>query len=97
MSPRCLLRQFADNCLLLWALFIEETVILCFARFLSKWREAALWMFPDATQAGTRCTFDGFRDDGDRGESWFRLVESDDDGNDGGDWLGEGTGDGGAW
>ena len=30
-------------------------------------------MFPDATQAGTSCTFDGFRDDGDRGESWLKV------------------------
>ena len=50
-----------------------------------------MWMFPDATQAGTICTFDGFRDDGDRRESWFRLVESECDGNDGEDWLGEET------
>ena len=61
---------------------------------LSKWRETALWMFPDATQAGTSCTFECFRDDGDRGESWFRLVESEGDGNGGGDWLAEETGDG---
>ena len=97
MSPRCLLRQVVDRCLLSWALFIEKTVLLCFARVLSKWRETALWMFPDATQAGTSCTFECFRDDGDRGESWFRLVESKGDGNDGGDWLVEETGDGGAW
>ena len=49
MSPRCLLRQFVDRCLLFWAFFIEKTVLLCFARFLSKWRETALRMFPDAT------------------------------------------------
>ena len=49
MSPRCLLRQFVDRCLLFWAFFIEKTVLLCFARFLSKWRETALWLFPDAT------------------------------------------------
>ena len=49
MSPRCLLRQFVDPCLLFWAFFIEKTVLLCFAWFLSKWRETALWMFPDAT------------------------------------------------
>ena len=97
MFPRCSLRQFVDRCLLSWALFIEKTVLLCFARFLSKWRETALWMFPDATQAGTSCTFECFRDDGDRGESWFRLVESEGDGNGGGDWLAEETGDGGAW
>ena len=54
-------------------------------------------MFPDATSAGTSCTFDGFCDDGNRGESWFRLVESVGNGSDGGDWLGEETGDGGAW
>ena len=45
----------------------------------------------DATQAGTSCTFDGFRDDGDRRNSGFRLVESEGDRNDGGDWLGEGN------
>ena len=39
-----------------------------------------MWMFPDVTQAGTSCTFDGFRDDGDRGEKWFRLVDSEGDG-----------------
>ena len=44
-------------------------------------------MFPDATQAGTICTLDGFHDDDDRGESWFRLVESECDGYDGGNWL----------
>ena len=76
MSPRCLLHQFVGHCLLSWAFFIEKTALLCCAQYLSKWRETALWMFPDATQAGTSCTFDGFRDDGDRGESWFRLVES---------------------
>ena len=54
-------------------------------------------MFPEATQAGTSCTFDGFRDEGDRGDSTFRLVESEGDRNDSGDWLGEETGDGGAW
>ena len=53
-------------------------------------------MFPDATQAGTSCTFDGFHDDGGREDSTFRLVQSEGDGNDGGDWLGEETGDGGA-
>ena len=57
----------------------------------------ALWMFPDATQAGTSCTFECFRDDGDRGESWFCVVESEGDGNGGGDWLAEETGDGGTW
>ena len=97
MFPRCLLCQFVDRCLLSWALFIEKTVLLCFARFLSKWRERALWMFPDVTQAGTSCTFECFRDDGDRGESWFRLVESEGDGNGGGEWLAEEIGDGGAW
>ena len=49
MSPRCLLHQFVDRCLLFWAFFIEKTVLLCFARFLSKWRETELWLFPDAT------------------------------------------------
>ena len=80
MSTRCLLRQFVDRCLLFWAVDIEKTVLLCFTRFLSKWRETALWMFPDATRwYGTSCTFDGFRYDGERGESWFRLVESEGD------------------
>ena len=65
--------------LALLGFFIEKTVLLFFARFLSKGRETALSMFPDATQAGTSCTFDGFRDDGDRGESWFCLVESEGD------------------
>ena len=97
MSPRCLLRQFVDRCLLSWALFIEKTVFLCFARFLSKWRETALWMFPDATQAGTICTLDGFCEGDGRGESWFHLVESERDGYDGGNWLGEEMDDGGAW
>ena len=49
MSPRCLLHQFVVRCLLFWAFFIEKTVLLCFARFLSNRRETALWMFPDAT------------------------------------------------
>ena len=30
----------------------------------------------DVPKCGTSCTFDGFRDDGDRGESWFHLAES---------------------
>ena len=64
---------------------------------LFKWRETAFSMFPDATQAGTSCTFDGFRDDGDRGEKWFRLIDSKGNGSDGGDWLGEETSDGVAW
>ena len=81
--PRCLLRQFVDHCLLSWALFIEKTVLLCFAQFLSEWRETALWMFQDATQAGTSCTFDGFHDNGDRVMRWFRLVENEGDRNDG--------------
>ena len=46
MSPRCLLRQFVDRCLLFWAFFIEKTVLLCFARFLSKWRERAFVAVP---------------------------------------------------
>ena len=94
MSPRCLLRQFVDRCLLSWALFIEKTVLLCFGRFLSKWRETALWIFPDATQAATSCTFDGFHLDGDLGDSGIRLVESEGDGNDGVDWLVKETVDG---
>ena len=49
-------------------------------------------------QAGTSCTFDGFRYDGDRGESWFRLVTVKARAtNDGGYLLGEETSDGGAW
>ena len=48
-------------------------------------------MFPDATQADMSCTFDGFHDNGDRGEKWFCLVDSEGDGNDSGDWLGEET------
>ena len=97
MSPRCLFRLFVDRCLLTWALFIEKTVLLCFAWFCSKWRETALWMFPGATQAGTSCTLDGFRDNGDRGGSMIHLVESEGDGNDGGGWLGEEIGERCAW
>ena len=50
-------------------------------------------MFPDVTQAGTSCIFDGFRSDGDWGKEreWFRPVESKGDGNDGGDRLEEET------
>ena len=44
------------------------------SRVLSKWQETALWMFPDSIEAGTSCSFDGFRYDGDR--SGLRLVES---------------------
>ena len=51
----------------------------------------------DATEAGTSCTFHGFRDGGDGGDSMFRFVEGEGDWNDGGDWLGEETGDGGTW
>ena len=40
-SPRCLVRQFVDRCLLSWVLFIEKTVHLYCPRFLSKWRETA--------------------------------------------------------
>ena len=102
MSPRCLLRQFVDRCLLFWAFFIEKTVLLCFARFLSKWRETALWLFPDATDdklvRAVGPTFDGFRYDGDRGESsaGFVLLKARAT-NDGGYLLGEETSDGGAW
>ena len=43
-------------------------------------------MFPDATEAGTSCTFGYFHNDaGDRGEKWLCLVESEGDGKDGGD------------
>ena len=54
-------------------------------------------MFPDATQAGTSCTLDGFRDDGDRRDSGFVLLKARAAYDDGLDWLGEETGDGGAW
>ena len=98
MSPRCLLHQFVDRCLLFWAFFNEKTVLLCFARFLSKWRETALWLFPDATSGyvQTSCTFDGFRYDGDRGESsaGFVFLKARAT-NDGGYLLGEETS--GAW
>ena len=49
-------------------------------------------------QAGTSCTFDGFRYDGDRGESSadFVLLKARAT-NDGGYLLGEETSDGGAW
>ena len=49
-------------------------------------------------QAGTSCTFDGFRYDGDRGESsaGFVLLKARAT-NDGGYLLGEKTSDGGAW
>ena len=49
-------------------------------------------------QAGTSCTFDGFRYDGDRGESsaGFVLLKARAM-NDGGYLLGEETSDGGAW
>ena len=78
MSPRCLLRQFVDRCLLFWAFFIQKTVLLCFARFClngGKQRCGCSQM----RQAGTSCTFDGFRYDRDRGENWFRLVKSEGD------------------
>ena len=48
-------------------------------------------------QAGTRCTFDGFRYDGDRGESSAGFVLLKAMANDGGYLLGEKTSDGGAW
>ena len=49
-------------------------------------------------QAGTSCTFDGFRYDGDRGErsAGFVLLKARAT-NDGGYLLGEETSDGGAW
>ena len=49
-------------------------------------------------QAGTSCTFDGFRYDGDRGESsaGFVLLKARAT-NDGGYLLGDETSDGGAW
>ena len=40
--PRCILRQFVAWCLHSWGLFVEKKVV-CFARFLSKWQETALW------------------------------------------------------
>ena len=95
MSPRCLLRQFVDRCLLFWAFFIEKTVLLCFARFWSKWRETALWLFPDATSwyelYGWLLSLHG-----DRGESsaGFVLLKARAT-NDGGYLLGEETSDGG--
>ena len=97
MSPRCLLRQFVDHCLLFWAFFFEKTVLLCLARVLSKWRETALWLFPDAT-SWYELYVDGFRYDGDRGESsaGFVLLKARAT-NDGGYLLGEETSDGGAW
>ena len=33
-------------------------------------------MFPDVTQAGTICTFDGFHDDSVRGESGFVRMKA---------------------
>ena len=49
-------------------------------------------------QAGTSCTFDGFRYDGDRGESSAGVVLLKARAtNDGGYLLGEETSDGGAW
>ena len=48
-------------------------------------------------QAGTSCTFDGFRYDGDRGESSAGFVLLKARANDGGYLLGEETSDGGAW
>ena len=77
MSPRCLLRQFVDRCLLFWAFFIEKTVLLCFARFLSKWRETALWLFPDATSwYELYVWWLSLRRRSRRELSWCRLVES---------------------
>ena len=77
MSPRCLLRQFVDRCLLFWAFFIEKTVLLCFARFLSKWRETALWLFPDATSwYELYVWWLSLRRRSRRELSWYRLVES---------------------
>ena len=48
-------------------------------------------------QAGTSCTFDGFRCDGDRGESSAGFVLLKARANDGGYLLGKETSDGGAW
>ena len=95
MSPRCLLRQFVDRCLLFWAFFIEKTVLLCFARFLSKWRETALWLFPDATSWYELYVWWLSLRRRSRREL-FRLVESEGY-EDGGYLLGEETSDGGAW
>ena len=97
MSPRCLLRQFVDRCLLFWAFFIEKTVLLCFARLLSKWRETALWLFPDATSWYELYVWLlSLRQRSRRELSWFRLIESE-----GYEWrwifAGRGTSDGGAW
>ena len=77
MSPRCLLRQFVDRCLLFGAFFIEKTGLLCFARFLSKWRETALWLIPDATSwYELYVWWLQLRRRSRRELSWFRLVES---------------------
>ena len=90
MSPRCLLRQFVDRCLLFWAFFIEKTVLLCFARFLSKWRETALWMPVRAVRLMAFVTTAIEQRAG------FVLLKAKST-NDGGYLLGEETGDGGAW
>ena len=38
--------------------------------------KTALWMFPNVTQSCTSCTFDGFCDDSDRGESGFVRLKA---------------------
>ena len=75
---------------------LGKTVLRCFARFCpngGKQRCGCSQM----RQAGTSCTVDGFRYDGDRGESsaGFVLLKARAT-NDGGYLLGEETSDGGA-
>ena len=97
MSPRCLLRQFVDRCLLSWALFIEKTVLLCLVAFCSnggKQRCGCSQMRHKLLRAVRLMAFVTTVIEETTG---FHLVESEGDGNDGGDWLGEETGDGGAW
>ena len=98
MSSRCRLRQFVDRWLLSWALFIEKTVFLCFAWFLSKCGKQ-------------RCRCSQMRHKLVRAVCLMSLVtmtieervvsfgcpESEGDINNGGDWLEEETSDGVAW
>ena len=49
MSPRFLLRQFVDRCLLSWALFIDKNSSSMLRTVLVQ-QETALWMFPDILQ-----------------------------------------------
>ena len=73
MSPRCLLRQFVDRCLLFWAFSLRKQFFYASRGFCpngGKQRCGCSQM----RQAGTSCTFDGFRYDGDRGESSAGFV-----------------------